>query len=121
MLRDITEPHVKILVGDKVVSVDPSSDAPSVTLASGKTIKGDFILGADGIHSIVRDVVTGETKPLIATGDAAFRATLTADVMREDPDLQKLLEEQITHIWMGPQQHMVAYPIVRLFSAFVLT
>lgn len=38
--------------GSEVLDVDES--IPSVTLANGRTIMADLIVGADGVHSIVR-------------------------------------------------------------------
>lgn len=56
---------------------DPSTVKPFVTLASGDRVEGDIIIGADGIRSITRTVVTGEDDAPLNTGDAAFRWVTT--------------------------------------------
>ena len=58
-----------------VKSIDPGSDnsEPFVTLANEEKIKADAIIGADGIRSITREVVTGAKDRPIDTGDAAYR------------------------------------------------
>ena len=39
-----------------VAHIDPSGCGPSVTLATGEVVRGDLIIGADGIKSIIREV-----------------------------------------------------------------
>lgn len=46
---------------------------PLVTLWNGETVKGDLVVGADGIHSVVRKFVTGVDDQPQDTGDAAYR------------------------------------------------
>lgn len=54
-----------------MVSID--AENASCTLVSGEVVKGDVIIGADGVKSMIREeVVGGEDKP-VPTGDAAFR------------------------------------------------
>ena len=45
----------KFAFGSRVVDVDPKS--PSVTLASGKKLFADLIVGADGHQSVLRSVL----------------------------------------------------------------
>ena len=46
---------------------------PLVTLWNGERIKADLVVGADGIHSVVRKFVTGVDDQAQDTGDAAYR------------------------------------------------
>lgn len=52
-----------------------SSD-PVVTLSDGETIAGDIVIGADGIKSVIRPVVTGQSDRASDTGDSAYRSEL---------------------------------------------
>ena len=57
-----------------VESVDfVNGSQPLVTLWNGETVKGDLVVGADGIHSVVRKFVTGVDDQPQDTGDAAYR------------------------------------------------
>ncbi len=58
----------------------------------------DLVVGADGLHSIVRPKLNETTKPFF-TNQVAWRATLDATA---DPQAQ---------IWMLPGAHVVTYPL----------
>ena len=44
----------KILLGKRVIRVDHSPHEVSVQCKDGSTYRGDIVIGADGVHSIVR-------------------------------------------------------------------
>jgi len=71
-------------------------------LADGRKVKGDILIGADGIKSAIRDQIVGVTPPDF-TGQVAWRATV---------DVKKLpanFMEKIVAIWCGPKKHAVVY------------
>ena len=107
---DLANPYITIRLNSRVVDLDPS--APSVTLASGEVVKADLVIGADGLHSRVRDTVVGRKDNPVPTGDAAYRATIPTDLLLADPELKFLVEDQALNIWIGPGRRLVAYPIV---------
>ncbi|KAK7061079.1 hypothetical protein VNI00_000814 [Paramarasmius palmivorus] len=82
-------------------------------LQTGEVIRGDLIIGADGIHSVVRNSVIGKRKiPLsVPTGDMAYRALVRTDTFMEDPDLRDLLENPRVSCWMGPLKHVIGYSV----------
>lgn len=51
---------VIVRANTKVASVNIKPDAPSVTLESGEEIVADVIIGADGCHSLSRQVMFGD-------------------------------------------------------------
>lgn len=58
---DGRSPPAKIHVSSRVITCDP--EIGSVTLENGQVWKGDLIVGADGIHSVLRSyVLTDEEK-----------------------------------------------------------
>ena len=116
LLFDLAEPHMDLRLDATVISVDP--DAPSVTLKSGEVVRGDVVVGADGIKSLVQRVVLGHTNPAEPTGDAVYRAIVPADVLLEDPELRELIEVPDMTGWMGPSRHVMAYNIVRRTSQY---
>lgn len=47
----------KVLVGKRVAKVDMSDTGVTVTTADGDTFSGDMLVGADGVHSVVREAM----------------------------------------------------------------
>ncbi|KAF9076291.1 FAD/NAD(P)-binding domain-containing protein, partial [Rhodocollybia butyracea] len=109
ILYELAKPRITFRPASRVTSVHPSE--PSVVLESGEKITADVIIGADGIHSVVRDVVLGSPQRTKYTGDSAYRFLLATDDMKSDPDLLSLVKEPTMSIWMGPQKHIVAYGV----------
>ena len=118
LLFDLVAPHVTLLLDSTVVGCDPDPVAPSVTLKSGKVLKADLIVGADGVKSYIQQVVSGETNRADPTGDAAYRATVPASLMMQDPELREFIDHAQMTAWMAPGRHLMAYPIVRPFPFF---
>jgi salicylate hydroxylase len=79
-------------------------DANRVTLhfADGSSARGDLLIGADGLKSVVRKQIVGET-PANYTGDAAWR--ITVPVERLPPGLV----EPAMNLFLGPGGHAVFY------------
>ena len=73
-----------------------------------------MIIGADGVKSIVRNVVVGRPDHAEATGDAAYRAIIPTEVMLKDPDLKPFADIPEMTAWMGPKRHVMTYCIVSL-------
>ncbi|CEL05231.1 Putative Catalytic activity: salicylate NADH O(2) <=_ catechol NAD() H(2)O CO(2) [Aspergillus calidoustus] len=102
--------NVELRVNSHVTNVD--FDSTTVTLANGTAVGADIVIAADGIKSALRDHLLGEdaSKPM-ATGDAAYRIMLTRSVMESDPELKKLIEVPEATRWLGPERHLIAYPV----------
>lgn len=113
LLFDLAVPNMTLRLKSTVVSIDPSSESPSVTLQSGEVIKADLIIGADGVKSYVQQVVLGYVNPAQATGDAAYRAIIPTSVLEADPELKPFVDTPEMTGWMAPGRHLMAYCIVR--------
>ncbi|KAJ6562734.1 hypothetical protein DFH09DRAFT_1247628 [Mycena vulgaris] len=101
MLHSLAAPYMTLHLASKVVAIDPH--AVQVTLENGEMLSGDLIVGADGIKSMVRDVVIGgPPTPPIHTGDSAYRAVIPTAAMLADPDLKPLVDGSEMISWMGP-------------------
>lgn len=90
--------------------------APSVFLSSGQVVKADVVFGADGTRSCLRKqllLCAGVIDKAEPTGDAAFRIMIPHSQMRDDPDLEALISEPAGTRWMGPERHVMGYPIGR--------
>ncbi|HRP91072.1 MAG TPA: FAD-dependent monooxygenase [Edaphocola sp.] len=51
---------IEIIFGDKISKVEQSENEVSVTFHSGKTRSFDLVVGADGLHSNMRNLVFGD-------------------------------------------------------------
>ncbi|KAJ6591235.1 hypothetical protein DFH09DRAFT_1139071 [Mycena vulgaris] len=109
MLFKLASPYMTLLLNSRVVSLDPNLG--QVTLESGETFRADVILGADGVKSMIREVVVGRPDKPIPTGDAAYRAIIPTSEMVKDPDLKPLVDHPEMTGWIGPGRHIMAYCI----------
>ena len=62
------------------------------------------VVGADGVHSLVRDWVTGGDEP-VYSGTSGFRGLVPVERLPRLPDPGAL------QFWMGPGAHLLHYPI----------
>lgn len=70
--------------------------------SDGSSAKGDLLVGADGLKSVVRAKIVGDV-PATYTGDGAWRLTVPTDRVRS-PHL-----ETVMSVFMGPGGHCVCY------------
>jgi 2-polyprenyl-6-methoxyphenol hydroxylase-like FAD-dependent oxidoreductase len=84
--------------------VDFDQDARTVTLAfaDGSHASADAMIGADGIHSIVREKILGPEQPRF-TGRLAYRTTFTASLLGDTQIAPSRTK------WWGPDRHIVIY------------
>lgn len=68
----------------------------------GTSAKGDVLVGADGVKSVIRDQVAGSVEA-IYTGDAAWRLTVPKEKLPAD------FMDEVMSVWMGPGKHSVSY------------
>ncbi|GAB1195008.1 hypothetical protein APSETT444_004260 [Aspergillus pseudonomiae] len=115
-------PNVELRVNSTVTDVQ--FDPASVTLADDTVVRGDVVIAADGIKSTIRGHLLGEDSPskAIPTGDAAYRIMLPRSTMEKDPELKELLDEPQATRWIGPDRHIIAYPVRKheLFNVVLL-
>jgi salicylate hydroxylase len=106
------QPNVELRLNAKIVDImdsrlrgnGGSEQKVQVTTVSGSRFTADALIGADGLHSRVRQHVVGDAAAR-TTGHTAWRALLPmADVPAE------LQHDQIT-AWLAPDSHTIAYPV----------
>lgn len=86
------------------------SDSPGVISSDGRTFSADLVIGADGIRSTVRKSM-GIAGRIQSSGDMAFRFLLDAEKIKSDPVTKFLCDWQGANVWLGPERHVVMYPI----------
>jgi salicylate hydroxylase len=108
--RALALPNVELRENSPVTDVRFSP--ASVTLANGDIVRGDVVIGADGIKSVIRShLLEDSTIKAVATGDAAYRIMLPREIMEKDPELKELIDEPQATRWLGPSRHIIAYPV----------
>jgi len=100
MLAAIVPPEI-IHLGRKLAGIDPTGTRVRLTFTDRETAEADAVIGADGVHSVVREALLGPEKPRF-TGRVAYRTVFPADRLDGlaiDPCVK----------WWGPDRHIVSY------------
>ena len=85
------------------VSVRQNADSATAVFADGSEFEADVIVGADGLHSVVRKALFGDESPRF-TGTMCWRTVVPV------PN-GKLLDyvSPDSSFWLGPHGHVVTY------------
>ena len=97
-------PNIAVHYGRRVASVDPLADRSTVVFTDGSTASFDVVVGADGIHSVVRPSVGGADAARFS-GSVAYRALVPRERVEDLP------VETTNRV--GPDSHVVSYFIGR--------
>ncbi|WP_432828021.1 FAD-dependent monooxygenase [Dactylosporangium sp. CA-092794] len=96
---------VEIRTNSRVAGLrqDPAGPA-EVALATGERLRAQRVVGADGLHSVVREYVSGGDD-LVHLGDFAYRGTVPYDEIADREG-----KDDVTW-WVGPSMHLIQYPV----------
>jgi salicylate hydroxylase/6-hydroxynicotinate 3-monooxygenase len=95
-------PSDTIALHKKLVGLDESPSHVTMSFDDGTKAEADLVIGADGVHSIVRDLIVGPDEP-IHKGRIAYRAIFPSALMGGidvGPSRTK---------WWGIDRHIVIY------------
>ncbi|MBK0393711.1 FAD-dependent monooxygenase [Ramlibacter algicola] len=92
----------RVRLGCRITSVEQSGGEVRARLADGTVESGDVLVGADGIHSLVRSQLFEADAPQ-SSGCIAWRGLVDAN------DAKHLGITPSAHIWMGPGHSAVIY------------
>ncbi len=95
--------RVKFVTSTRVVRIDQDADSVTLTDQNGKTYRGVAAIGADGGKSVVRQQYVND--PPRVTGHVVYRAVVDKADFPED------LRWNAASIWVGPNCHLVHYPL----------
>lgn len=96
-------PPESIALGRTCVGLDTGA-TQRLHFADGATVETDIVIGADGLHSVVRDALFAQT-PATDSGICAFRALVPA---ARAPGFARRPAQTL---WLGPGHHLVHYPV----------
>ena len=88
----------------KVTGYDQDDDGVDVVLDGKAAVRGDVLIGADGLHSPVRAQLVGDGAPKVS-GHTTYRCVIPVENMPED------LRWNAATLWAGPKCHIVHYPL----------
>lgn len=96
-------PDGSLQLGKKLAGLDSSGDGVRLSFEDGSTAEADYVIGADGVHSRIRELLAGPEEP-VYTGHVAHRAMIPMErygghVFDDDTK------------WWHPESHIVVYYI----------
>jgi len=91
-----------IQLGKKLVGIEQNAGRVTLIFEDGTRSSADAVVGADGVHSVVRDFIVGPDAP-IHKGRIAYRAVFPAALMNGF-DIGRSRTK-----WWGPDRHIVIY------------
>lgn len=106
-------PGTEVHLGKRLTDLTELDDSVRLCFEDGTEVDADMVVGADGIHSRVRQSLFGD-QPLRFTGRVAFRGVIEAAAMR---DVQMAPFTK----WWGPDRHIVIYHITTAGDTYYVT
>ncbi len=97
-------PPERLHLGHKLAAFSDRGDKVEMQFENGARAEADVMIGADGIHSTVRELLFGAETPRF-TGCVAYRGLVPAERLAH---LNLPFESQL---WLGPGKHFVHYPV----------
>ncbi|UOO90004.1 3-hydroxybenzoate 6-monooxygenase [Vitreoscilla massiliensis] len=95
--------EVDIITDCHIERVEQDADGVSIFDQYGKEYRGQALIAADGVKSVVRQQYVGD--PALVTGHVVYRAVVSKDEFPAD------LQWNAASIWVGPHCHLVHYPL----------
>ncbi len=98
-------PSEVVRTGHRFLSCEQDEHGARIVFANGEVATADVVVGADGIHSALREFVT-ESSPPVYSGSRAYRGLVSRD---DVPDWRPNAHQ----VWMGDGKHFMVYPVRR--------
>jgi salicylate hydroxylase/6-hydroxynicotinate 3-monooxygenase len=90
----------------KLAGIEQDGTGVTLTFADGSRQHAQAVIGADGVHSVVRAAMLGPERPRF-TGRVAYRTTYPTHLLGADPI------KPVRTKWWGPDRHVVIYYVTR--------
>jgi salicylate hydroxylase len=94
-----------IHLGHRLTAIEERSDRVGLVFDNGERVEAEYVIGADGVRSVIRQALYGQDNPTY-TGQMVWRTLL------DGADVPAWVVEPTGHIqWIGPGCHLLAYYI----------
>jgi salicylate hydroxylase len=93
-----------ILLNARCTGFASDNGAVTLHLGDGERVTGDALIGADGVHSRIRNVLVGDDKPEF-TGCMAWRGLVPVETL--PPHMRR----NVGVNWVGPGGHVINYQL----------
>jgi salicylate hydroxylase len=93
-----------IMLGAQCLGFAQDNDGVTLKLADGGEVRGDVLIGADGVHSRIRGQLFGADQPVFS-GCLAWRGVIPMERLPER------LRRPVGTNWVGPGAHVIHYPL----------
>ncbi|MGW1228889.1 FAD-dependent oxidoreductase [Streptomyces sp. NPDC002530] len=93
----------RLRTGHRLAFWTEDADGVRLSFASGARHRAGVMIGADGVHSVVRARLAGDAP--VFSGSAVYRGLVPAERLpwaAGDPEIR---------VWPGPGRHLVCYPV----------
>jgi 6-hydroxynicotinate 3-monooxygenase len=95
-------PPESIHMQKKLVGLDQHGPGVALSFQDGTRVEADAVIGADGVHSTVLDILFGSGDPRF-TGQVAYRAIYRSELLGTE------IDDRVK--WWGPGRHIVSYKV----------
>lgn len=99
--------NIKFFTNQCIQSAEQNGDTVTIVNQNGETFSAEAVIGADGVKSNMRKQLVDD-KP-VNSAYVAYRGTIPIEEVSSDTNLD--LDDVI--MWIGPNLHMVQYPVRR--------
>ena len=89
--------------GHRCTGYEREGDIARVLFANGAVAEADIVVGADGIHSVLRDHVFSSSRPVFS-GSVAYRGFVPFERVPE-------WRADSWQMWLGQGKHFLAFPL----------
>ena len=95
-----------VTLGARCAGVESDGGVAAARFEDGSEVEADLVMGADGIHSVVRSSLFGPDAPRF-TGKVCYRSVVPVDAVPGAPPPAANVQ------WLGPHGTIVLYPVRR--------
>lgn len=107
-------PAERVHFAKRAQSIEETADGVQVQFTDGSQVQCDVLIGADGIHSVVRNALFPGEKPRF-TGVVSFRTVFPTERVKHIADIDSFIK------WWGPtaESQIVTFPLNQGQDTFV--